>query len=53
MVIQFFESKRKNGINHAIAVDFHVMGKFVQMCLNMIQIKIRFTLERMQKKVDI
>lgn len=47
VVIPFFENKRQNGINHAMAVDFHVMGKFVQMCLNVIQIKIRVTLVRM------
>lgn len=47
MGIPFFENERQNDINHAIAVDFLVMGKFVQMCLSMIQIKIRFTLVRM------
>lgn len=47
VVIKFFENKMQNGINYTIAVHFHAMGKFLQMCLSMIQIKIRFTLVRM------
>lgn len=42
-----FKTKRQNGMNHAVPVDFLAVRKSVAAWINKVHVKIRFTLGKL------